>query len=345
MDTKIICRIFLMSAAWLSAGADADTVTTLNGSSVTGQIHGITKETVLMQTDFAGELTINRSQIRHLITDLPLTVTLPGGRVLTGVVELTKDGTLSLKSGDLISRFPARELVSGRIPIQDPTVPTMTASNWKYVIAADINGRKGNSDEMGTMIRTEALLEGDRELKLYASIDRGKQNGQSSSDETIIGSSYVTYTSDEDRWGWFVNSEFERDRFESIDLRAAGSSGVSFRVFNQPDHSLQIQTGLGYRHETFTDDTSDGTPTLDLGLKHALTVTSWLHMTNTLSFVPSLTDFGDYLLLQDSGLNMPIGDSDLSLRVGIKNNYNDPPVAGREQLDTIYYSRLLFRFD
>ena len=165
------------------------------------------------------------------------------------------------------------------------------------------------------------------------------------SDETIAGFNYIAYTDEQDRWGWFLDGELERDEFESIDLRSTASTGLSYRVFNRPNHSLQALMGLGYRHESYLDDTSDNTPTLNLGMKHALIVSTWLQMTNTLSFTPSVSDLDDYLLVQDYGINMPIGDSDLSLRLGIKNNYNSQPEAGLEKLDTIYYSRLLFRFD
>lgn len=331
--------ILLLQPAW------SDTLMTTNGSSISGEIRAITLESVIIQTDFAGEITIDRLQVTQLMTESPLTLELADGSEVTALAELTEDGDLRLRNDDIDRRVPADQLVSARIPgaYLPEDADGDPDRHWKYSIAADLNGKRGNAEEMGTMIRTEAVLNGDNEIKLYASMDRGKTNGIESSDEIILGSSYVIYT--HDPWGWFVNAELERDRFESIDLRTNVSTGLSYRLLNRPGHTLQLQTGIGYRHESYTDNTSDDTPTLDIGLEHALTIASWMEMTNTLSFVPSVTDFSDYQFVQDSGLTMPIGNTDLSIRLGIKNNYNKVPAAGRERLDTIYYSRLLMNFD
>lgn len=336
-----IIAFLLLQPAW------ADTITTVNGSRISGEVRTINQKSVTVKTDFAGEITIDRSQIVNLTTEFPLVLKLMDGTEVSATTELTADGYLRMGDDGVYRSVSADELVAAWIyELAPPEIAVgPPVRRWEYTVAADINGRSGNSEEMGTMIRTEALREGASELKLYASVDRSKKNGEKSSDETIIGSTYVAFASEEDRWGWFLDGELERDEFESIDLRASASTGLSYRVFNHPDHSLQALMGLGYRHESYLDDTSDNTPTLNFSLKHALTLATWMQMTNTLSYTPSVGDFEDYLLVQDSGINMPIGDSDLSLRLGIKNNYNSEPEAGLERLDTIYYSRLLFRFD
>jgi hypothetical protein len=44
-------------------------------------------------------------------------------------------------------------------------------------------------------------------------------------------------------------------------------------------------------------------------------------------------------------MDMPIGNSNWKLRLGIKNDYKSQPAEGREELDTTYYSRLMLDID
>jgi hypothetical protein len=98
---------------------------------------------------------------------------------------------------------------------------------------------------------------------------------------------------------------------------------------------------LGYRYESFNDGTNDSLPILDLGLEHYWKFITWADMTNKLTYTPSITDFGDYLLTHDSGVNIPLGLSQFwNIRFGLRNDYKSMPADGRKQLDTSYYSRL-----
>jgi putative salt-induced outer membrane protein len=325
------------SPAW------CDTVATGDGSIITGAIQQITTDAVVIQTGFAGDISVARGQVKRLTLDAPLSIELADGSRHTATAELGEDGYITIRETAGATRIAFDQMVAATQPESLPLLPFYDPRRWVYTLAGDINGKSGNSDEMNTSILADAVLPGDNQVRLYTSINRGKLNGIESSDEIILGSSFVSYI--DDPWGWYVNGELERDEFESIDLRASASTGISYLVFDRPGHRLELQPGLGYRHESYTDDTSDGTPTLNLSLKHMYSPVSWMEMTNTLSYIPSLTDFGDYLLVHDSGINMPIVSGQMIVRLGLKHNYNEPPAAGREELDTLYYTRVLLSFD
>jgi len=62
---------------------------------------------------------------------------------------------------------------------------------------------------------------------------------------------------------------------------------------------------------------------------------------NTLAYTPAISDFGDYLLTHDSGIEIPLGFSDYwQLHLGLRHDYKSIPAVGRDSLDTSYYSRL-----
>ena len=118
-------------------------------------------------------------------------------------------------------------------------------------------------------------------------------------------------------------------------------TGLNYRAFHSPEHSLELRSGLGYRHESFNDGTTEQSPTLDFGLAHDWQFASWGRMTNNLTYTPAINDFGDYLITHDSGIDIPLGFSDhWQLRFGLQNDYKSLPAEGRENLDTSYYSRI-----
>jgi len=343
---NLIRYTFLLWSVCSSNIGSADTVVTSNGSSLVGRIHSITSESVKMDTDYAGTITIDVAQITSLTTESPISTRLEDGTVVSGITVITDDRLVIITDDVTSWQTSTDNLIASWLPGEAPPKVAGYSSPryWRHRIGADISGRRGNSNENGTSIHAETALVSDHnELKLYLSMERAESDDVDTSDEIIIGTTYVNYFSD--YIGWYVNTEFERDAFENIDLRATLSGGLSYWLFKQSMHSLELQTGAGYRHESYNDDSKQGIPIFDVNLQHAWQANSWLKMTNNLSYSPSISDLKDFLLEQDSGLIMPIGNTNWNLRLGFRNNYKNLPITGVKRLDTIYYSRLMVNFN
>lgn len=343
---SITITITISLAAFTSGEVNADTVITDNGATLVGKVTVVTPGSVVLDTEYAGSITIDAARISRLVTDTAVSTRLEDGTVVTGTTEINGDGMIVITNDTMTMRASVDKLMASWVPENKPPKEAgfPMERRWKYSVGADITGKRGNSEENGTSIRADASLVSDNdELNFYVTVDRADKDGDDTSDEIIVGSSYVSYFSEV--IGWYVSTELERDPFESIDLRTSLSGGLSYWVFNRPGFSLELQTGLGYRFESYEDGSNDDTPTADIRLHNHWQLNSWINMTNNLSFRPSLSDFGDFLLVQDSGINMPIGSSRWSLRLGLKNNYANEPVSGRKKLDTTYYSRLLMNFE
>lgn len=324
-----------------------DYIETTNGGTLTGIIKEINNDTIILSTDYAGDITIQRDKVLGFSSEQSLAVRLKSGTVLIGPVEHDQQGSLAISSSDAQLTTQLTNIAESWLPDQkDPEVVRLeeehdkTIRKWSYEAGADITGRKGNSDEFGVAINLAAKLVGkDDSLLFYGSLNQAEQQGVDNTDEIIVGSEYTAYTNEP--WGWYMRTELERDDFEGIDLRALFGSGLNYRVFNKPEHSLELRSGVGYRHESFTDGTTEQSPTLDFGLAHNWLFADWGRIKNNLTFAPAITDFGDYLITHDSSLEIPLGLSDYwQLRLGLRHDYKSIPAEGREGLDTSYYSRL-----
>ncbi len=85
---------------------------------------------------------------------------------------------------------------------------------------------------------------------------------------------------------------------------------------------------------------------MDLGLEHSYRLTELLSIVSELDYVPSIENFPDYRVTQDTGLEMPLSKGGRwKLRTGLANDYNSQPASGKERLDLRYYTRLVFSWE
>ncbi len=217
--------------------------------------------------------------------------------------------------------------------------------NWKFTTYLDLTGKSGNSDEFGTQfgfsLKKEIL---DSSSKIYASYDRAKQESIKTSDEKKLGASFTGYLFD--KFGIYLSIDGEEDDFEGLNLRLVPSVGFAYRFLFVEDHKLTGKLGASYRYEDFKDNSVNKAWGLNLSLEHYWKFAEWGKMTNELTFTPSIEETDEFLLEQDSGINIPLGKTDKwSLRFGLSNHYNNVPLEGLKELDTAYYTRILVDFD
>ena len=324
-----------------------DIVETHDGSTLSGTIKQINAEHIVLSTDYAGDITLQRNKIIGFTSEQSQSYRLSDGTVLKGTVQQHKDNTLEIASDDMHVTTSLNQITEAwPADQQDPEITRREEEQqaklrkWSYEAGLDITGKEGNSQEFGLAISFAAKLTGqDDTFFLYGSLDQAQQEGIDSADETIIGAEYSTYYNDP--WGWYMRAEFERDDFEDIDLRSILGAGANYRVFHSPDHMLELRSGLGYRHERFNDLSKQQSPTLDFGLAHEWQATHWARMKNKLTYTPAIDDFKDYLITHDSSIEIPLGLSEYwQLRFGLRNDYQSLPADDRKHLDTSYYSKL-----
>jgi putative salt-induced outer membrane protein YdiY len=327
--------------------AALDHINTLDGGIITGVIKHISNEAIILSTEYAGDITLQRDKVVGFTSEQPLSVRLYSGTTLTGPVQHQEKGTLSITAADAGLVTQLKDIAESWSPTeQDPQHVRLeqehnaASRKWSYESGVDIAGKKGNSDEFSVALAFAATLAGQEDtLLFYGSLEQAEQQGVDSSDEFILGTEYTAYTNGP--WGWYSRVEVEKDEFENIDLRTLLGAGLNYRALHSPEHSLELRSGLGYRHESFNDGTTEQSPTLDFGLAHNWQFASWGRMTNHLTYTPAISDFGDYLITHDSGIDIPLGFSDYwQLRFGLQNDYKSLPAEGRENLDTRYYSRI-----
>lgn len=350
-----IHKLCLTAVLGLALGqASGATLNLKDGSRLEGTLQKIHEDTVYFETAFAGVLEIPQSQVEGITSGEAVVLRTRSGEVFEGPVSADPSGQLTVASSSGTVRTDVGELASGWQPGgKDPIVAARESElegqlrNWSYLAGVDISGSNGNSENFGSAIVVEALLEGPRDkLFLYGSYKYKENDGVRAEDEQLGGIRYTNFFTE--KMGWFVRQELERDTFEGIDFRSTSAAGLTRRFIKEERLSLEGSAGLSYRYEDYSDPAidSDGFPGLDFGLNLDWQFADWGKLVTRLSYIPSLNDFADYLIDHESGIDIPLGTSDnWVMRFGLSNQYNSSPSSGRDKLDTTYFARLILEWD
>jgi putative salt-induced outer membrane protein YdiY len=341
---------------------NAATLVLIDGSHIEGDLVKIHEGVVHFETGFAGVLEIPQAQVSSLLSETALALRTSSGEVFQGPVQSGDGGSLIVASSAGTVQTDVGSVVSGWKPgAKDPVIAAREAElegqvrKWSYTAGVDVSGKDGNSENFASSIQAEAKLEGPHDrFVIYGSYIYKETNKVRSEDEQKGGIRYTNFFTD--KWGWFLREELERDTFEGIDFRSTTAAGLTYKFIQEERLSLEGSAGISYRYESYSDDDldddgfpdldDDGFPGLDFGLNLGWQFADWGKLVTKLSYVPSVDDFGDYLVEHESGVDVPLGTSDAwVMRFGISHQYNSQPGGSREKLDTSYFARLILTWE
>ncbi len=357
---KKLCS-FLTAGVIIVSSLEADTIVTKNGSSINGRILGIEGGKMKIETDFAGEIEVDKAQIDHFSSDNPIFVSFESGSSYVGKVTGKQNGELTIETqdGDLSTSMDKVD-ESWQPGTQSPAARRQAAEmaklerKWSYEAAFDLTGKSGNSDSTGLGTSFRAKLEGPKDtLQFYARANFEETDDVRSADDSRAGVDYAN--SFNDKWNWYVRSEFGRDVIKDIELYTNTAAGFGYTFTKTETRELNVRGGIGYRFEAYDDILQpDGSfiarPDLssasaDFGLFHEEKM-AWGRLVNRLTYTPAFDDFANFRAVHDTSLELPMKSENYSIRLGLSNDYDsEADLSGKDELDTTYYIRLVLNWD
>ncbi|MFO8027534.1 MAG: DUF481 domain-containing protein [Opitutales bacterium] len=331
-----------LASLLLAHNLPADEVITTDGAKLVGTITLVDKGTIHLDTSYAGTLKIAQEQVASFSTEEPRVVRLESGTTMAGPIESSEKGKLKITSEDGVLETSTSKVAASWSPGADDPEVVRNRREWRYDAHLDIAGRDGNTDKFSLGTGLQAELKGpDDTLAFFFEYEQAEEEDIKTEDRAAGGASYESFFSK--YLGWYARTELETDAIDNVKLRSTSAGGLSYRLINQDKQSLVLRSGAGYRYTAFDDDSADkSSATIDFGLAHSYEYKDFFVMENDLTYVPALDDFGNYRIVHDSGIEIPIASSDnWKLRMGIKNEYESESTTD-EKLDTSYYTRMIY---
>jgi putative salt-induced outer membrane protein len=350
----------------LTPAVFADQITLKNGDHLTGTVVKCDGKTLVLHTEFAGDVTIQFAAITQLTTDKPLHVALKNGQTVVGPIT-TSDGKLEVA-------------ISSGAPVEAPTETVVAIRNdadqlayekslhpgllegWNGAanVGFSLTGGNSQTENLSLSVNAARATKNDK-LSLYTTTVYGTNQLATPSTTANIETGGIRYDRNiNPRMFGFVAADFMSNALQDLNLRSVGSVGFGYHAIKNDRTTLDFLAGGNFTDENYTQTitvaaTSTtaaysyssklihnfGALTLGEELMHKLGKTTVL--TQKLYFYPDLTETGEYRGTFDLGLVMKI-----SKWLGWQNHFNDiyvsNPPEGTKQNDVVLTTGLNFTF-
>ena len=216
--SHLLRSLLVLTAVGISSLAvRADVVELSDGSHLVGKITKIDLGTIYLTTTYAGDIKINQKEVTVIATDKPVAVRLKSGTQVEGKVNAVNGDIAIVGEEATVTTQVTKVAATWQAGTIDPDI-LAKQHHWSFEAGVDIEGKTGNSDQLGTQGSFRAKLTGPEDvLQFYTAYNRqvtGRR--QQSADQFKAGVDYADNFSD--KTSWYARDEGGYDRVMDIDF-------------------------------------------------------------------------------------------------------------------------------
>jgi putative salt-induced outer membrane protein len=343
----------------------ADQITLKNGDHLTGTVVKSDGKTLVLHTEFAGDVTLQFEAITQITTDKPLHVALKNGQTVVGPITAS-DGKIDVATTSGAPVETTKESVvairndADQLAYEKALHPGLL-QGWTGAANVGFSLTRGNSqtENLSLAFNAARATKVDK-LSLYSNVVYGTNQLATPSTTANTESGGIRYDRNiNPKMFGFVGADLMSNALQDLDLRAVYTGGLGYHAVKSGTTTLDFLAGLNYTHETYSNGPQVTPATvpptyvsygvtnkfaaLTLGeeLMHKLGKTTVL--TQKLYFYPDLSQTGNYRGTFDLGLVTRI-----SKWLGWQNQFGDVyvsnPPEGARQNDVVLTTGLNFTF-
>ena len=246
----------------LSSAGFADQITLKNGDHLTGTVVKSDGKTLVLHTEFAGDVTIQFGAITQISTEKELHVSTSDKKTVVGPVT-GSEGKLEVatKTGATVE-VPAANVVLIRNDAEqaayEKSLHPGLLHGWNGGTNVGFSLARGNSQTENLALAFNAVHAtlNDKITLSASSIYTKNDAAVAPSPSTIANLVQGGFRYDRNinpRLFGFVGADFMSNALQELDLRAVYDGGLGFHAVKTPNTTLDFLAGLNYTHETYSD--------------------------------------------------------------------------------------------
>ena len=340
--------IFISFVALLTA--EADQVSLKNGDRLTGTVVKSDGKTLVLHTDYAGDLTLKWDAVQGIQSGEPLHVELQDGRKAVGTVSSSDDKIAISTSSAGTVEAPVASVKTLRNDAEEKayegTLNPGLLQEWKTGLNVGFALTRGNSEtknlSVGFLAARQTLHD---KLSAYANSVYATNDAAGAVPSTTANTSGGGLRYDHDLKGrvfGFAAGDFFADALQNLNIRSVFGGGAGYHAIKNDNTTLDLLGGLNYTHESYTGLTRNfAALTLGEELMHKLGKSTVLNQ--SLAFFPDLNDPGEYRGTFNLGTV-----TKMNKWLGWQNSFSDiyvtNPPLGKKQNDIILTTGLSVTF-
>jgi putative salt-induced outer membrane protein len=344
---------------WLATSAFADQVTLKNGDRLTGSVVKSDGKTVVLKTDYAGDVTVKFDAIQDITTTGDLTVGLSGGRTVVGPVSTSGENIIvttktagpveAPRSSVSVLRSPAEQVA------YEKSLHPGLMEGWTGGVNVGFALTRGNSATRNLNIAFQSARKGFHDKlslytnSVYATNDLAGATPPVTAN-AIGGGARYDHDFDNHRVFGFVSGDFYHDTLQSLDLRSLVGGGLGWHTIKSDRTTLDLLAGGNYTHESYSIPINPPDPAKTRSQGGLTFGDDFMHklgkntvFTQNWYFFPNLSETGEYR----TTMNLSFVTK-LNKWLGWQNSFNDiyvsnPPTTKKGN-DVLLSTGLNFSF-
>lgn len=355
MANRILLVLSLLLAIVVSALADQ--VTLKNGDRLSGTITKSDGKTLVIKTDYEGDVTVKFDAIQSLTSTGDLNVSLGGKTVVGPVTTNGNDLVVATRAAGPVEA-PKTSVTMLRSPAEQATYEKSLHPGWGEGWNGGLNLgfalTRGNSETKNLNLAFNAARTGFHDkLTLYTNSIYATNDLPTASPHTTANTIGGGALYDHDltpRVFAFVNADFFSNSLQELNLRSTFGGGIGLHAIKNASTTLDLLAGVNYTHQSYSIPINPPDPAKTQSLAGLTLGDSFMHkigkgtvITQTFFFYPDLSQTGQYWGTFNFGTV-----TKLNKWLGWQNSFGDiyvsnPPV-GTKQNDLILSTGLNFSF-
>ncbi|HYM08154.1 MAG TPA: DUF481 domain-containing protein [Terriglobales bacterium] len=329
----------------------ADQIVLKNGDRLTGTIEKADSKTLVIKTEFAGEVTVQWPAVQEITSTQSLHLTLSDGKTVAGRVT-TSDGSLAVatpNAGTVTEPLNSVTTLFGEAEqaAYEKSLHPGLLEGWKGGANVGFGLTRGNSQTKNLDVAFTA----DRKtlhdhLGLYTNSIYATNDAPGATLATTANAVQGGIRYDHDltpRLFAYVGADFQADALQTLDLRSVFGGGLGLHAIQNTRTTLDLLGGINYTREKYSLLPSRSFAAASAGEELSHKIGANTVVTQKLYFFPNFNDPGEYRATFNFGTVTKI-----SKWLGWQNAFGDiyvtNPPAGAKQNDILLTTGLNFSF-
>ena len=333
--------VLLLAVTIFAQSGYSDEVKFTNGNSLTGKIVHLKDGKLVFNSDVAGEVTAELSNIQTLSSDEPVTVNLKDGTSFTQILLAAEDGKFYIQGSDAIS---AQEFNVADIVSINPPIP-----KWTGDLSVGITSTHGNTKARSITGSAKLKKRTDKD-RTTISADYAKTEQEdpvTGQDEAIEdwwkAKAKYDYFFSKKMYG-YIDTRYEKDAVAELDRRVTVGVGAGYQWIESDNMNFSTELGLASLYEKFDNQTdSNSEISFQLGYNFDKKLRKNLTFINDLTYYPALDKFSDYYLTTTAELRANFTKTFFT-NFKVIFDYDTTPAIGAHKTDVKYFLGLGYTF-
>jgi putative salt-induced outer membrane protein len=346
----VVTGMFLLGIA----SARADQVTLKNGDRLSGAIVKADGKTLLLKTDYAGDVTLKWSAVDTFTTAGAVHVDLAGGQTVRGTVTAAAGGEEIAVEGGGKQSASLDTIAAIRNDTEETAYeaqqrllshPRLT-DFWSSYFDTGISLTRGNADNLNVAIQGKAIREAPKNKFTVHGAYVEAKNTVAGVTTTSANQSLGDLRDDislTDHFFVFGSSGFEHNPIQLLNFRYIFDAGAGYHVIKSMSTTFDLFGGGSYKQDQFSTGLIVKSAQALVGDELDYKLNDRAGVSERLTFYPDLSQRGQYFATLDTTANTKLYKW-ISWQVTFSDRYLTNPVPGTKKNDLLLTTGLRLTF-